>query len=175
MMPAWKAAPVPLPICTFVVVVFATTCTATVDWSVPAVAVTLIVRSELSPAVTKVATAAPEASVVAGEPETPPEEAVKTTGMPDNKVLFPSRTNAVIVTLAEPSDGIVGELDVEEIAAAAAPPPPPPPPPPPLPPLPPLPPPRVDRSASPGCRRYTRTAGPPRRPSTTTTLASACP
>ncbi len=53
MMPAWKAPPVPLPICTFVVVVFATTRTPTVDCSVPAVAVTLIVRNELSPAVTK--------------------------------------------------------------------------------------------------------------------------
>ena len=52
------------------------------------------------------AVAVPLESVTAGEPETPPEDAVKVTGTPGTNVLFASRTNAVRVASFEPSDGM---------------------------------------------------------------------
>jgi hypothetical protein len=84
-----------------------------------------MVRSELSPAVTSVAVAAPLESVTAGEPETPPDDAVNVTGTPAISVLEVSRTNAVIVALADPSEGIVAVLVVAVTTAAATEPPPP--------------------------------------------------
>ena len=48
---------------------------------------------------------------------TPPELAVKVTGMPAIRLLVASRTSAVIVALLEPSDRMVGALVVTVMAA----------------------------------------------------------
>ncbi|HEY1840042.1 MAG TPA: hypothetical protein VGG53_07415 [Mycobacterium sp.] len=86
MAPATKVEPFPLPSCTVVVPDWdeATTCTEAVPTWLPAVAVTVMVRSEESPAVLSVATAEPFAPVLT-QPfvpfvtATPPEEALKQT------------------------------------------------------------------------------------------------
>jgi hypothetical protein len=80
----------------------------------------VIVRRVGSPAVDKVAVAEPLASVVPFATAIPPELAVNVTGTWDTRLLLTSRTNAVIVALADPSDGIVGTLLTTLIAAAAA-------------------------------------------------------
>jgi hypothetical protein len=50
----------------------------------------------------------------------PPELALNTTGTPLRKLLFASRTKAVIVALAELLEGICGRLVTTEIAATVA-------------------------------------------------------
>jgi hypothetical protein len=70
--------------------------------------VTVIVRTELSPAVVNVAAAEPSAPVFAPAALTPPEDAVNVTGTPETRTLFASRAYAVMVAEAEPSEGNAG-------------------------------------------------------------------
>jgi hypothetical protein len=74
--------------------------------SVPAVAVTVIVRGVLSPAVDKVAVASPFVSVVACVIATPPELAENDTTTPEIRSFAELRASTVIVAVAEPSEGI---------------------------------------------------------------------
>ena len=81
----------------------ATTGTATVPLTPPAVAVTVMVRSVESPAVTSVAAAVPSAAVVAVGGEIPPELEAKVTGTPSSRRFDASRTKAVTVADSLPS------------------------------------------------------------------------
>ena len=126
----WNDAPEGLPICTDVDVEPATTCTGTVATLPLAVAVTVIVRNDESPAVVSVASAEPEVSVVACVTATPPDVAVNVTGTPAIRLFVASRTNAVIVAELEPSDRMLGVLVVTVTTATVGPVVPPPPPPP---------------------------------------------
>ena len=89
-----------------------TTCTATDLDKLPAVALTVMVRRDESPAVDSVAIAAPEVFVVACVTATPPEDGTNETGTPAIKLFFESVTNAVIVAVWDPSDRIEVELVV---------------------------------------------------------------
>ena len=68
-----------------------------------------------------VAVSTPLSSVVDGcETTSAPEVAVNATDWPGTTLLVMSRTEAVIVALAEPSDGICG-LEVSSVSVAADP------------------------------------------------------
>ncbi len=97
------------------------TLTGTVTLLLPAVAVTVIVRSVGSPAALKVAVAAPVASVVAWVTARPPEVAAKPTVTPETNWFWALRTNAVMVALLLPSEGICGALVTTVIVCAAVP------------------------------------------------------
>ncbi len=88
--------------------------TATTEVAVrpPALAVTVMLRDELSPAVLSVAMARPLMSVTPWVTTRPPESEVKETGTPAINRLLASRAMAVTVAVAEPLDGIVAELAV---------------------------------------------------------------
>ena len=81
----------------------ATTGTATVPLTPPAVAVTVMVRSVASPAVTSVAAAVPSAAVLAVGGEMPPELEANVTGTLSSRRFDESRTNAVMVADSLPS------------------------------------------------------------------------
>jgi hypothetical protein len=87
-----------------------------------ALAVTVIVRRDESPAVDNVAIAAPAVVVVAVVTATPPEVAENVTGMPAIKLFDASRTKAVMVAVVEPSDKMDGELAVRVTAETGTPP-----------------------------------------------------
>ena len=107
-----KLAPGGLPICTLVTDDPETTWTAAVPVLPAAFAVTVIDRNEPSPAVDRVAVAAPLVSVVAAVTATPPDVAVKVTGTPAMRLLVESLTRAVITAVVEPSDKMLGVLVV---------------------------------------------------------------
>lgn len=87
-----------------------TTLTGTVAVLPCAVAVTVMVRFEGSLAGLKVAVAMPVASVVAFVTTRPPELAENATVTPCTRLLLASRTNALIVAVFDPSEGICGKL-----------------------------------------------------------------
>jgi hypothetical protein len=84
----------------------ASTSTLTVAVSVPEVAVTVMVRGVESPAVDRVASAAPLVSVVAWVIATPPESAANATVTPEIRSFEELRASTVMVAVAEPSEGI---------------------------------------------------------------------
>jgi hypothetical protein len=96
----------------------ATTCTLTDAVKLPDVAVTVMIRIEGSPAMLRVATAAPVASVVALVTATPPESAAKVTTTPEIKLFVELRARTVMVADAEPSDGMDVALEVAVSEAA---------------------------------------------------------
>jgi hypothetical protein len=98
-----------------------TTFTVTEPVAVPLVALIVIARFVGSPAVLSVAFSKPLASVVAGcETASAPELDMNCTDWPSSTLLLASRTSAVIVALADPSDGICG-LEVSSVSVAADP------------------------------------------------------
>jgi hypothetical protein len=88
-----------------------TTATLTVAVRPPAVAVTVMVRGLLSPAVVKVASADPVVSVVPCVTATPPELDEKVTRTPEMRSFAALRAKTVMVALAEPSAGMDDALD----------------------------------------------------------------
>jgi len=83
-----------------------TTCTLTVAVSEPDVAVTVIVRGVASPAVERVAVAAPLESVVEEITAMPPELAANVTGTSATRLWAAFRARTVMVAVVEPSEAM---------------------------------------------------------------------
>jgi hypothetical protein len=96
------------------------TCTFTVAVSPEALAVTVMVLGVVSPAVERTAVAAPLAPVVACVTAMPPESDENVTGTLAIKLFAVLSASAVMVALADPSDGMEVALVATVSAAAVA-------------------------------------------------------